>query len=170
MKEEGWEMEPLDMLGMRQRGSLPTEDALLTIAICAAESGKKAGFSYIPGLIALALADPLYTEKIESLRKRIYHLVNAITVGDQEKFVDLAITSLPSELEEKAFTWAAEAAIENGILADEKKQFLEKLAAKLSVHRDVAKRIIDVSAIQKRTLRRDTADEKSPSQHDEIAV
>ena len=91
-------MEPLDMLGMRQRGELPIQDALLTIAVCAAESGKKAGFKYISGIIALALADPLFSDRIESLKKRIYHVVNAITVCDQEKFVDLAIMSLPSEL------------------------------------------------------------------------
>jgi len=137
-------MEPLDMLGMRKRGELSIEDALLTIAVCAAESGKKAGFDYIPRIVALAQVNPLFSEKIESLRKTIYHLVNAITAGDQQKFVDLAIRSLPSELKEKAFTWAAEAAIENGILADEKKQFLEKLAAKLSVGSAVAKRIIGV--------------------------
>jgi hypothetical protein len=161
-------MEPLDMLGMRHIGMLPIEDALLTIAICAAESGKKAGFSYIPGLVALALANPLYSEKIESLRKRIYHLVNAITVGDQEKFVDLAIKSLPSELKETALKWAADVVVANGILADEKKQFLEELAAKLSIDSSVAERIIDVSAMKKRTLRRATADEKSPYQHEEF--
>ena len=54
-------MEPLDMLGMRQRGSLPTEDALLTVAVCAAESGKKAGLNVIctihePTAAALAYA------------------------------------------------------------------------------------------------------------------
>ena len=163
-------MEPLDMLGMRQRGKLPVQDALLTIAVCAAESVKKAGFSYIPGLVALALADPLFPEKIESLRKRIYHLVNAITVGDQEKFVDLAIRSLPSELRVKAFTWATEAAIENGILTDEKKQFLEELATKLSIDSSVAERIIDVSAMKERSLRKDTADKKSPDRHEEIAA
>ena len=163
-------MEPLDMLGMRKRGELPFEDALLTIVICAAESGKKDGFSYIPGLVALAVADPLFSEKIESLRKRIYHLVNAITVGDQEKFVDLAIRSLPSELKEKAFTWAADVAIENQIPADEKKQFLQELAAKLSIDSTVAERIIGVSAMKKRTFRRDTADKKSPNRHEEIAA
>jgi hypothetical protein len=163
-------MEPLDMLGMRHIGMLPIQDALLTIAICAAESGKKAGFSYIPGLVALALANPLYSEKIESLRKRIYHLVNAITVGDQEKFVDLAIKSLPSELKETALTWAADVVVANGILADEKKQFLEELAAKLSIDSSVAERIIDVSAMKKRTLRRVTEDEKSPYQHEEFVA
>ena len=163
-------MEPLDMLGMRHRGELPIQDALLTIVVCAAESGKKAGFGYIAGLVALALADPLFSEKIESLRKRIYHLVNAITVGDQKKFVDLAITSLPSELKEKAFAWAADVAIENGVLLDEKKQFLEELAEKLSIDSAVAERIIDVSAMKNRTLRRDTADVKNPTQNAEIAA
>jgi hypothetical protein len=173
IKEEVWEMQPLDMLGMGHRGKLPIQDVLLTIAVCAAESGKKAGFGYIPGIVALALADPLFSDisdKIESLKKRVYHLVNAITVGNQDKFVDLAITSLPSELKEKAFAWAADVAIENGILTDEKKQFLEELAAKLSIDSDVAERIIDVLAIKKRTLRRDTANEKSPSQNEEITA
>ena len=166
-------MEPLDMLGMRHRGKLPIQDALLTIAVCTAESGKKAGFSYIPGLVALAIADPLFSDisgKIESLQKRVYHLVNAMTVGNQEKFVDLAITSLPSELKEKTFAWAADVAIENGVLLDEKKQFLEELAAKLSIDNAVAERIIDVSAMKNKTLRRDTADNKSPNRHEEIAA
>ena len=161
------------MLGMGHRGTLLIQDALLTIAVCTAESVKKAGFDYIPGIVALALADPLFSDisdKIESLKKRVYHLVNAITVGNQDKFVDLAITSLPSELKEKAFAWAADVAIENGILTDEKNQFLETLAAKLSIDSDVAARIIEVSAIRKRTLWRDRANEKSPSPHAEIAA
>jgi D-ribose pyranose/furanose isomerase RbsD len=173
IKEEIWEMEPLDMLGMGHRDKLPVQDALLTIAVCTAESGKKAGFSYIPSIVALAIADPLFSDisgKIESLKKRVYHLVNAITVGNQEKFVDLAITSLPSELKETAFAWAADVAIENGILANEKKQFLEALAAKLSIDSAVAERIIDVSAMGKRTLRRATADEKSSYQHEEFVA
>ena len=164
-------MEPLDMLGMRKRGELPFEDALLTIAICAAESDKKADFSYIPGLVALALAEPLLSENIEGLRKRIYHLVNAMTVGDQEKFLELAIRSLPLELKEKAFSWAAETAIENGILADEKKQFFEELTAKLSIDTAVAERIIDVSAMKIKNLEKgNKADEKRAYQHEENAA
>ena len=166
-------MEPLDMLGMGHRGKLPIEDALLTIAVCTAESGKKAGFSYIPSIFSLAIADPLFSHisgNIESLKKRVYHLVNAITVGNQKKFVDLAITSLPLELKEKALAWAADMAVENGILTDERNQFLEALAAKLSIDSDVAHRITDVSAIRKRTLRRDTENEKRPCQHEEIAA
>jgi hypothetical protein len=53
---------------------------------------------------------------------------------------------------------------------DEKKHFLEELAAKLSIDTAVAERIIEVSAIKKRTLRRDTANDKSPCQHDEMAA
>jgi hypothetical protein len=40
----------------------------------------------------------------------------------------------------------------------------------LSIDSDVAERIIDVLAIKKRTLRRDTANEKSPSQNEEITA
>jgi uncharacterized phage protein gp47/JayE len=52
------------------------------------------------------------------------------------------MTSLPSDLKETAFAWAADMIVRNRGLTDAKKEFLDELATKLSIKRKVAARIL----------------------------
>ena len=68
--------------------------------------------------------------------------MHSITPENREKALDLAIKSLPADLKETAFTWAADMVVRNRGLTDAKKGFLDELTTELSIKREVAARIL----------------------------
>ncbi len=77
----------------------------------------------------------------------MYRLVHSITPENREKALDLAMTSLPADLKETAFAWAAEMIVRNRGLTDAKKEFLDELTTELSIKREVAAKILKQVAV-----------------------
>jgi hypothetical protein len=73
-------------------------------------------------------------------------------VDDRHEAIDRAVESLPEELKETAFAWAADVIMADGVLPDESREFIWELAAKLSVGSEIAAEIIKVMAIRNRTI------------------
>ena len=132
----------LENLTHGDEGKLYVQDALVAIAVCAAKVDEEYSPEKTDRIAALALANPLFSKEIETVRKRVYRFVHSITPENREKALDLAMTSLPSDLKETAFAWAADMIVRNRGLTDAKKEFLDELATKLSIKRKVAARIL----------------------------
>jgi hypothetical protein len=123
-------------------GKLYVQDALVAIAVCAAKVDEEYSPEKTDRIAALALANPLFSKEIETVKKRVYHFVHSITPENREQALDLAMTSLPADLKETAFAWAADMIVRNRGLTDAKKEFLDELATQLSIKRKVAARIL----------------------------
>jgi hypothetical protein len=137
----------LENLTHGDEGKLYVQDALIAVAICAAQVDEEYSYEKTERIAALALANPMFSKEIETVKKRVLHLVHSITPENWEKAVDLAMTSLPAEFKETAFAWAADMIARNGGLTDTKKEFLDELATKLSIEREVAARIFKQVAV-----------------------
>jgi len=127
-------------------GKLFVEEAFLTIAVCAAKLDDKAGFDYTTRIVTLAKAHPVFANITKDIERRVYLIANALTIGDWEEFIDLAVKSLPTELKETALTWAADIVRDQEVRVEKKRDFLDNLATKLSIDNNVAAEIIDVRA------------------------
>ena len=125
-------MKATDMLNARN-GKLFVEDAFLTIAVCAAKLDDKAGFDYTSRIVALAKAQPIFANITKDIEKRVYLIANALTIANWEEFVDLSVKSLPTELRKTALTWAADVLVDEELPTKKKRDFLDNLAARLSI-------------------------------------
>jgi hypothetical protein len=137
----------LDNLTYGDEGKLYVQDALVAIAVCAAKVDEDYSSEKTDRIAALAFANPMFSQEIETVKKRVYLLVHSITPENCEKALDLAVTSLPADLKETAFAWAADMIARNGGLTDAKKEFLDELATQLSIKRKVAARILKEVAV-----------------------
>ena len=144
-------MKASDKLHTRD-GKLLVEDAFLTIAVCAAKLDDRPGFDYTTRIVTLARAHPIFANITKNIERRIYLVANALTTPDWEEFIDLAVKSLPTELKETAFTWAADIVSDSEIRVEKERDFLDNLATKLSIDSNVVAEIIVVRASRNRTI------------------
>jgi hypothetical protein len=143
----------LDSLTYGDEGKLYVQDALIAIAVCASGLDEEYSSEETDRIVALALAHPLFSKEIGNIKKRVYHLVQSITHENRERALDLAIKSLPADLKETAFAWAADMVVRNRGLTDAKKGFLDELTTELSINREVAAKILkEVAAIRIRIM------------------
>ncbi|MGD8775749.1 MAG: tellurite resistance TerB family protein [Syntrophobacterales bacterium] len=145
-------MDLLDELAYGDGGKLYTNDALLTIAVCAAGVDEEYSSEETDRIFALAVANKMFRNEAETVERRVFHLINSISGGDRRAALDRAVKSLPEEMKETAFAWAIDVLMADGFLADESKEFVGQLAAKLSVDSEIASEIIKVMAIRNRTI------------------
>ena len=107
----------------------------------------------IERIVALALANKIFRNKPETIKKTVFRLVNSMRVSDRQEALDRAVTSLPEELKETALAWAGDVLMANEILPDESREFMTELATKLSVDSETTRKIIHMGyAIKNRTL------------------
>jgi len=137
----------LDNLTYGDEGKLYVQDALVAIAVCAAKVDEEYSSEKADRIAALALANPLFSKEIETVKKRVYRLVHSIIPENREKALDLAIKSLPADLKETAFAWAADMIVRNRGLTDAKREFLDELTTELSIKREVAAKILKEVAV-----------------------
>jgi hypothetical protein len=142
----------LENLTYGDEGKLYVNDALLAISVCAAEVDQKYSSEETDRIVALAVANKMFRNEIETIEKRVFHLVNSIGAGDRQAAIDRAVKSLPEEMKETAFAWAADVIMADGVLPDESAEFIRKLAAKLSVDSEIAAEIIKFMAIRNRII------------------
>ena len=145
-------MDLLEQLTYDDEGKLFVNDALLTIAVCAAGVGEEYSPEETDRIVALALANNMFRNEIETVEKRVFHLVNSIGAGDRQAALERAVKSLPKEMKETAFAWAVDVITADGVLTDENREFISELAATLSIDSEIAAEIIKVMAIRNRTF------------------
>jgi tellurite resistance protein len=149
-------MDLMENLTYGEEGKLYVQDAILAIAVCAAELDDESSTEETDRITALALANPMFSNDAETIRKRTFRLIHSIAAGDREEALELALASLPGELKETAVSWAADVLMADGVLAPESKMFVEELARKLSVDSEITCEILEVMAIRNRTIDRGT--------------
>jgi tellurite resistance protein len=145
-------MDLLEQLTYGDEGKLYINDALLTISVCAAGADEEYSPEETDRIVALTLANNMFRNEAETVKKRVFHLVNSISAGERQAALDRAVKSLPEEMKETAFAWAIDVITADGILPDENREFIWELAAKLSVGSEIAAEIIKVMAIRNRTI------------------
>lgn len=143
-------MDLLEQLTYDDEGKLYVQDALVVIAVCAAKVDEEYSPEEADRIVALALANKMFRNEAETVKKRVFHLVHAIMVDDRQEAIDLAVKSLPEEMKETAFAWAVDVITADGVLPDESREFIWEMAAKLSIDSEIAAEIIKVMAIRNR--------------------
>jgi hypothetical protein len=147
-------MDLLEQLTYDDEGKLFVNDALLTIAVCAAGVDQEYSPQETDRIVALALANKMFRNEIETVERRVFHLVNSIGAGDRQAALERAVKSLPEEMKETAFAWAVDMIMADGVLPHESGELIRELAEKLSVDSGIAAEIIKVMAIRNRTINR----------------
>lgn len=87
----------MDELAHGDEGQLYVNDALLTIAVCAAGVYEDYSAEETDHIVALALASLFFSKEIETVKKSVYRLVHSGSPENREKALDLAIASLPAD-------------------------------------------------------------------------
>ena len=161
-------MDLLAELAYGDEGKLYISDALLTISVLAGGVDEEYSSEETDRIVALALANKMFRNEAEKVKKRVFHLINSMSGGDRQAALDRAVNSLPEEMKETAFAWAADVIMADGDLPDESRVFIWDLAARLSVDSEIAAEIIKIMAIKNRTTAGDTKAElmrlKSPTE------
>ncbi|MEE4264447.1 MAG: hypothetical protein V2I56_17320 [Desulfobacteraceae bacterium] len=124
--------------------NLTVQEALTIIAVFAAQMAPDNCEEDIMRIGAIAMDHSEFVETKENILKRINKFVNPmLTTGDQIRAVEIANTVLTPELRNKAFELAAEVALLDRVLTDEKKTVLDTLENKLSINREFAQKTIE---------------------------
>ena len=82
-------MHLLENLTYGDEGKLYVQDALLVIAVCAAELDNETGTRETDRITALALANPMFSNDVEAIKSRIFRLVHSIAAGDRDEALEL---------------------------------------------------------------------------------
>ena len=91
-----------------------------------------------------AQSRPEFIEKRKDLFSRINKYANSMHVMDPQKALQIAADALVKpEQKDAAFDFAVETALPDGVLSDEKKAMLDKIAAELSIDPEFARRTIE---------------------------
>ena len=139
-------MNLFEWLENERKQILTLQDALLTVAICAAKIDADDSHGDINRIAVLAISHPLFSNERDTVEPRVNMLVHLILNTDPVKAIDIAAKSLTPELRETAFEWAAKMAMADGLLSGEKKVLLEKLAMQLLIDIKVAGKILKDTA------------------------
>jgi hypothetical protein len=119
--------------------NLAVQDALIIIAVYAAQMDPQDCESDVERIEAIAESRPEFVEKKAEIFARINTYVNAMRAMDPQQAVEIAADVLNAELKNRAFDFAAEVALPDNVLTDEKQALLDNLAAALSIDREFAR-------------------------------
>jgi hypothetical protein len=114
--------------------NLSIQDALTIIAIFAAQMVADNCEKDIERIAAVSENHPDFAETKEDILKRINKFVNAMLAADDPlKAVEIAKEALTPKMRNTAFEMAAEVALADKLLSNEKKAVLKTLASELSI-------------------------------------
>ena len=111
---------------------LSVQDALTIIVVCAAQMDPDNCEKDVRRIESIFENRPEFDEKRKEIFTRINTYVNSIQAMDPRQALEIAanVLRLP-ELKKSAFELAAEAALPDRVVTDEKNEILEKIAARL---------------------------------------
>ena len=121
---------------------LTIQDALVIIAVYAAQIDPEDCREDIQRIEGVLEKCEFCVEKKKGILSRINKFANTMQAIDPLKVVEIAAKILKPELRETAFELAAEVAMPDKVLTDQKKEALDTLAAKLSVGAEFVKKTI----------------------------
>jgi tellurite resistance protein len=130
---------------------LTRNEALITVALCAAASDGDVSDEETTRLIGMGFGHPLFSgveEHISDIIGKIAHLLNKLGI---DTCLELASDALSQPLKETAFLWAVEIVVADGWLDSDEKEFLEDLIKRFKIERDNARKIMEVVKIRYRT-------------------
>ena len=122
---------------------LTTQEALTLIAVYAAQMDPEKCEDDIKRIVANAERLPEFVAKKESIFSFVNKFVNSMQAVDSLKVVEIAANGLTAELRKTAFKLAAEVALLDKVLTDEKKSLLDSLETKLSISSEFAQKTIE---------------------------
>jgi hypothetical protein len=129
---------------------LSVQDALTIIAVYAAQMVPDHCEEDVRRIGSIAKSHPAFVETKENVFKRINKFVNSmIAADDQLKAVEIANDVLTPELRKTAFELAAEVALSDKVLTDEKKRVLDTLETNLSIDSKVARKTIEKLSVER---------------------
>jgi len=126
-----------------QRGKLVDQDAVIIIAIYAAQIDPENSEADIKRIEAIAERCPVCVEKKEGIFSRINLFVNTMRTVDPEQAIEAAIKVLNPQSRKAAFELAAEVVISGDALPEKKREILDKLVVKLSIDNQFAEKIMN---------------------------
>ncbi len=111
---------------------LTVQDALTIIVVYAAQVDPEACEEDVRRIESIFENRPEFDEKRKGIFARINTYVNSMQATDPQQALETAANVLKHpELRRSAFELAAEAALPDRVITDEKKKILEKIAARL---------------------------------------
>lgn len=134
-------MDLVKWLKNKNKDILTPQDALLTVALCAASVDAGADKDFVPQLAELARSHTLFSDEFDAVTQKIEALFPLIHSTDPEAAIGLAATSLTPELRKTAFEWAVKMALNNGSPSEANKMFLGKLVIQFMIDMEVAEKI-----------------------------
>ncbi|MGD9043796.1 MAG: hypothetical protein PVG06_08790 [Desulfobacterales bacterium] len=124
--------------------NLTVQDALTIIAVFASQMVPENCEEDVKRIGAISENHPEFVETKENILKRINKFLNSMLAADEQlKAVEIANDILTPELQKTAFELAAEVAIADKLLTNEKKAVLDTLQSKLSIDTKFARQTID---------------------------
>ena len=122
---------------------LTIQEALTIIAVYAAQIDPKKCKDDVNRIVATADNLPEFVAKKESITSFVNKFINSMQAMDSQKAVEIASNGLTMELRKTAFKLAAEVALTDKVLTDEKKSVLDSLEKKLSISSEFAQKTIE---------------------------
>jgi hypothetical protein len=122
---------------------LVVQDAIIIIAIYAAQIDPSHSKEEINRIERIAESCPVCVEKKEGILSRINLFVNEMRKVDKDRAFEIAMEILTPELRKTAFELAAEVVITGNKLLYQKREILEKLMEKMSIETQFAGRFIE---------------------------
>ena len=122
---------------------LLVQDAIITIAIYAAQIDPSCSKEEIKRIEGLAEHCPVCVEKEKNIFSRINLFVNEMRKVGREKALEIAMEVLSPELRNTAFELAAEVVMTGNELPDQKRKILEKLVKKMFIETQFAATVIE---------------------------
>ncbi len=122
---------------------LTIQEALTIIAVYAAQIDPTKCGDDVKRIVATAERLPEFVAKKESIISLVNKFINSMQAMDSQKAVEIAANGLNMELRKTAFNLAAEVALPDKVLTDEKKSVLDSLETKLSISSEFAQKTIE---------------------------
>lgn len=123
---------------------LTVQDALTIIVVCAAQMDPDDCEKDVRRIESIFENCPEFDEKRKEIFSRINTYVNSIQVINPQQVVEIAANVLRHpELRNSAFELAAEAALPDGVITDEKKEILDNISARLYLDDKFVQHTID---------------------------
>ena len=122
---------------------LVVQDAIIIVAIYAAQIDPSHSEEEINRIVRIAESYPVCVEKKKGILSRINLFVNEMRKVDRDKAFEMAMEMLTPELRKTAFEMAAEVVITGNKLLDQKREILEKLMEKMSIETQFAGKFIE---------------------------
>jgi tellurite resistance protein len=111
---------------------LTVQDALTIIVVCAAQMDPDDCERDVRRIESIFENCPEFDEKRKEIFSRINTYVNSMQAMDPQQAVEIAANVLRHpELRKSAFELAAEAALPDGVITDEKREILDNISARL---------------------------------------